>query len=301
MRKQTHSKNPTPFFLITLLFLFLLLLLVSCQCFFLYTENKALQQQLSQRKEISAMNSISVTPIPTDIPIVSPTPSKEKVFLSSLVACSPGEILDTALIDKENLSLYFTVNEIASETEDRITGKSYRENPDITLDELGYIKLLHYNFEHQIQVGELIVNKRIAEDCIEIFTELFQAEYEIQSMHLIDDYWTGEGSSSDTASMNANNSSAFCYRTIAGTSKLSNHALGYAIDINPYQNPYITYKNGVPVFYHDNAQSYADRTTAQEHMITHDDLCYQLFTSHGFSWGGDWKNSKDYQHFEKTQ
>ncbi|MCI7321908.1 MAG: M15 family metallopeptidase [Lachnospiraceae bacterium] len=30
-----------------------------------------------------------------------------------------------------------------------------------------------------------------------------------------------------------------------------------------------------------------------------DDQCYKLFTKYGFTWGGDWKNSKDYQHFEK--
>ena len=35
------------------------------------------------------------------------------------------------------------------------------------------------------------------------------------------------------------------------------------------------------------------------HKIDHDDLCYKLFTEHGFEWGGDWTHSKDYQHFEK--
>ena len=29
------------------------------------------------------------------------------------------------------------------------------------------------------------------------------------------------------------------------------------------------------------------------------DLCYQLFIEHGFSWGGNWRTTKDYQHFEK--
>ncbi|MBQ4530585.1 MAG: M15 family metallopeptidase [Lachnospiraceae bacterium] len=198
------------------------------------------------------------------------------------------------------LSNYFTSEPISEDVTIRISGKSYTENHRITLENLRYLKLLHYNFDHEIQVGECIVNEEIAQDCIEIFTELFEAEYEIYSMYLIDDFWTGEGSSSDTASMNANNSSAFCYRVIANTTKLSNHALGYAIDINPLQNPYITYKDGMPVYYHDNAEEYADRSISKDHMITHEDLCYQLFTEHGFTWGGDWKNSKDYQHFEKT-
>lgn len=35
-------------------------------------------------------------------------------------------------------------------------------------------------------------------------------------------------------------------------------------------------------------------------MITHEDVAYQIFTKYGFTWGGDWKYSKDYQHFEKV-
>lgn len=282
--------------------LLILLLLTSLKCISLDSENQSLKQQLSSQKEDSLDMTISPTDtILTETPIQEEaTPTPAAVFLSSLEDYAAGEILETARINQETLSCYFTSEQINDTIKNRIYGKSYSENPDISLDELRYLKLLHYNFNHQIQVGELIVNQSIAQDCIDIFTELFQAEYEIESMYLIDNYWTGNGSSTDTASMNDNNSSAFCYRTIAGSSKLSNHALGFAIDINPYQNPYITYKNGVPVFYHDNAETYADRTTVKDHMITHEDLCYQLFTDHGFSWGGDWKNSKDYQHFEKT-
>lgn len=44
---------------------------------------------------------------------------------------------------------------------------------------------------------------------------------------------------------------------------------------------------------------YVDRSKDFLHKIDHDDLCYKLFMEHGFEWGGDWKHSKDYQHFEK--
>ena len=120
-------------------------------------------------------------------------------------------------------------------------------------------------------------------------------------MYLIDNYWTGDGASSDSASIEVNNTSAFCYRGVVGGSGLSNHALGRAIDINPQQNPYVTYKNGVAKWTHDNADDYIDRDTGLPHVITHDDLCYQLFKAHGFDWGGDWKTMKDYQHFDKEE
>ena len=36
------------------------------------------------------------------------------------------------------------------------------------------------------------------------------------------------------------------------------------------------------------------------HVITHEDPAYQIFViEHGFTWGGDWDNVVDYQHFEK--
>lgn len=34
------------------------------------------------------------------------------------------------------------------------------------------------------------------------------------------------------------------------------------------------------------------------HWIDKDSLPYKLFTEHGFTWGGDWSDRKDYQHFE---
>ncbi|NCB92265.1 MAG: M15 family peptidase [Clostridia bacterium] len=209
-----------------------------------------------------------------------------------------GTLIEETRIDREQLPSYFCSYSISDEIYGRIEGKSYRENDDISLENLRYLKVLHYNFDHQIQMGELIVNADVAESMVQIFRELFEAEYEIQSMHLIDDYWAGDGDSSDTASIEVNNTSAFCYREITGGTSLSNHAYGKAIDINPQQNPYVSYKSGSPVWHHDNADEYIARDTGLAHVITHEDICFQIFLKYGFSWGGDWDIIKDYQHFE---
>ncbi|MCF0199520.1 MAG: tyrosine-protein phosphatase, partial [Bacteroidaceae bacterium] len=58
---------------------------------------------------------------------------------------------------------------------------------DIALSDLRYLTISYYDFNHEIQVGELIVNKAIEEDTIAVFAELFENEYEICSMRLIDD------------------------------------------------------------------------------------------------------------------
>ena len=216
----------------------------------------------------------------------------------------PGDIVRMEELDPQALDSYFTADKILKDGKvyQRIIGKSYQKNDDISLDELRYMRVLHYNFDHEIQVGEMIVNAALVTDYKEIFLELFENEYEINSMYLIDNYWTGDGLSSDSASIDANNTSAFCYRKAAGSKNLSNHALGRAIDINPQQNPYVTFdSNGKPKWSHDNADDYIDRDSGLEHIITHDDLLFKIFDEHGFEGGGDWKSLKDYQHFEKEK
>jgi len=214
----------------------------------------------------------------------------------------PGELVDGAELNPENLSAYFAVYEIAEgdAVYNRIIGKSFPGGSmKISLSDIRYLKLIHYNFDHELQVGELIVNTQLAEEFCEIFLELYEAGYEIQSMYLIDNYWTGDGATSDTASIEENNTSAFCYRSATNSYTLSNHAYGCAIDINSQQNPSVTYRGGKAYWYHENASDFIDRDSGLPHVITHEDICFKIFTAHGFEWGGDWDNPKDYQHFEK--
>ncbi len=177
-----------------------------------------------------------------------------------------------------------------------ITGTSYPEaSTEVSYDDLVYVNVLHKDFDGKTASGELICNKIIAEDLLEIFYDLYLADYQIEKMVLIDEY---EGD--DILSMEDNNTSCFNYRTIAGSSTLSQHSLGLAIDINPLYNPYITYnKNGSTNVSPVSGEIYADRLAAFPYKIDETDLCYRLFVEHGFSWGGNWNSSKDYQHFQK--
>lgn len=240
----------------------------------------------------------------TQTPDAQQTTQEKRTDLSGLEA---GAIVEKATIDAQNLDVYFTSSELTEVQKEAMNGKSYIENPDISYDDLRYIKVLHYNFYHQIQVGELVVNQAIAEDCRQIFMELFQEEYEINSMHLIDRYYEKDQARNreqvDISSINDDNTSAFHYRKIAGTEVLSNHAYGMAIDINPLENPYVKeadLQQTVASPYKD-YNSYKDRTAQRAHMISKDDACYRIFKSHGFQWGGEWNGNKDYQHFEKDR
>lgn len=184
-----------------------------------------------------------------------------------------------------------------------ITGISYpltdaeSAAPEITYEDLRYVHVLHYDFEGNPAEGELICNVSIAEDLLDIFYELYRNEYQLEKVRLIDEY-----DGDDDASMADNNTSCFNYRLVEGANHLSKHALGLALDVNPYYNPYVTYdKDGNAKISPEGAESYADRTMNFPYKIDEDDLCYKLFVKRGFTWGGNWNSSKDYQHFQKAQ
>ncbi|MGN1181056.1 MAG: M15 family metallopeptidase [Suilimivivens sp.] len=168
----------------------------------------------------------------------------------------------------------------------------------ISYDALRYMNVLYYDFNGEIQTGELICNKGIAQDLVEIFYELYRNEYQIEKIRLIDEY-----GGDDTASMEDNNTSCFNYRVVDGTTSLSKHALGCAIDINPFYNPYIVFDktgSGNDYISPEGSEIYVDRSQNFPYKIDENDLCYKLFKEHGFTWGGDWNSCKDYQHFQKV-
>lgn len=203
-------------------------------------------------------------------------------------------VLFWGLIGLDTFAQKFSQQEIPDSIFARIEGKSFKDNCTTPREDLRYLRLSHYNMEGEVLQGELICHKAIAADLLAIFRELYYAKYPIERMVLIDEY-----DADDEASMRANNSSAFNFRYISGTKRLSKHSRGMAIDINPLYNPYVRHRGGRTLVSPANGKAYVDRSKDFPYKIVKGDLCYRLFKEHGFSWGGDWKNSKDYQHFEK--
>lgn len=191
----------------------------------------------------------------------------------------------------------FYYEPLNDEVKKRITGISYPESGcTVPYEDLNYVGLLYVDFNGDIQEGELICNQAVAQDMVEIFYELYRNDYRIERIRLIDEY-----DGDDTLSMLDNNTSCFNYRVVDGTTKLSRHALGCAVDINPFYNPYVVFnKDGPGETYISpkGSEGYADRSQDFPYKIDETDLCYKLFTAHGFTWGGNWNSSKDYQHFQ---
>lgn len=193
----------------------------------------------------------------------------------------------------------FFYEPLTDAVKERITGISYPESGcTVPYEDLNYVGLKYIDFDGQEQSGELICNKAVAQDMAEIFYELYRNDYRLERVRLIDEY-----AGDDTASMADNNTSCFNYRVVDGTTNLSKHAYGLAIDVNPYYNPYVVFgrnSDGSDYISPPGSEIYADRSQSFPYKIDETDLCYRLFTEHGFTWGGNWNSTKDYQHFQKT-
>ena len=188
----------------------------------------------------------------------------------------------------------FKISKINDEIFERIKGKTFKNDCTLPRDDLRYLNLLHKDLNGKTLKGEMICNKYIAKDLITIFKKLYQSNYPIEKIRLMDEY-----EADDEKGMKDNNSSCFNFRFISHTNKISKHGLGLAVDINTLYNPYHKIVEGKEVIEPSTGKPYLDRKKDFPYKIDENDLCYKLFTESGFIWGGNcWDDRKDYQHFE---
>jgi hypothetical protein len=158
--------------------------------------------------------------------------------------------------------------------------------------DLRLLTLTHRGFDGAIRTGELVVHEDHALAVVGVFKTLFEAGFPIQRMKLVDEY-----QGDDDASMAANNTSGFNCRLATGSDDTwSQHAYGWAIDINPVQNPYVNGNTVLP----PSGVAYLDRSDLRQGMVVDGDPVVAAFVSIGWEWGGDWVTLKDYQHFSAT-
>ena len=239
----------------------------------------------------SAVSGSPVAPEPTPSPEPTAIPSLKKLYKNEPATT----IVDITGRTKKELKTLFYIKKIDDDTFASMQGKSYPEGCPIRRGTLRRIRILYYGYDHETHVGEIIANKSRAEDFRYIFQKLYFKKYEIERVEPIDVY-----DGKDRKSMKANNTSCFNYRVVSGTTTISNHGYGVAIDINPRINPCVWWENGKRKVSPKNGTQYADRTKTYDHpIITHSDYCYKLFHKLGYFWGGDWNTLKDYQHFQK--
>lgn len=154
-----------------------------------------------------------------------------------------------------------------------------------TLDvrDVGYL-----GFDGRTHQGQIVCAKPVCDELVQWFSELETAKFPLRSVKPISVF-----GGSDSASMAADNTYCFAHRGIWGSRRLSWHASGRAIDINPQENP--AFKRGTVT------PAGARLDHAVPGTLSDTSVAVRRLKARGWHWGAHWRRVQDWQHFEKPQ
>ena len=167
--------------------------------------------------------------------------------------------------------------------------------PDKILSQQVALLVSYYGFDQQLHSGVIEIHQAAVKDVKAFFELINKLRFPVEKVAPASDpvyQWD------DNKLMNANVSSGFNYRPVAGTNRISLHSQGLAFDINPRQNPYIRYKDGKVIVYPDGAVWDINKPGT----LFHDHPLVRFMLDRSWEWGGDWSEQSgrtDYQHFQK--
>jgi len=166
-------------------------------------------------------------------------------------------------------------------------------------DKLRLLEIPYIDFNSKRQTGRMIVAGDVADDILQVFSALYKRKFQIERMELAHTY-----GGNDSASMKHNNTSAFNCRKATTSGRLSEHAKGYAVDINPVQNPYVRRGKVIPSAGHaykkpSQRRWQAKRKRKRGVIYTRGPIVKE-FAKIGWKWGGRWRSLKEYKHFSKS-
>ena len=162
----------------------------------------------------------------------------------------------------------------------------------VPISDLRLVRVSYWNFQGDVRKGPLVLHEKVAHDVLWVFRQLFRARFPIHRIDLSPRPQPIDWNST------RNLSSSFNCRSATGTpGSLSQHSYGWAIDINPLQNPYVRLDGSV---LRAAAKPYRDRSRDAPGMIHPGDVVVRSFAKIGWGWGGNWHTLKDYMHFSLT-
>lgn len=162
--------------------------------------------------------------------------------------------------------------------------------PQHIIQQLYLLDVVYYSTDNKLHKGQILTNKKIAEDIRYLFDFMLQQKFPVaKAIPIVNYHWN------DVLSMQDNNTYSFCYRNIS----FSAHAIGMAIDINPFFNP-MRWKEGhkygkrkdqpVGAVYNPKVAG----TFTPEHPVVIE------FQKRRFHWGRTMTEKFDDHHFEKA-
>jgi hypothetical protein len=187
------------------------------------------------------------------------------------------------------------IRPLSESQEERLRGRFWRPGCPVSLSQLRVLTVLHVGFDGRARTGQLVVNAEVAAPLATVFRRLYELRFRIRHLRFADAYGPEHRRPPD-----GDISGSFeCRQAVpspctggTGTGTWSNHAYGYAIDLNPVENPYV----GCGMARGARTRRYLDRSRLRRGMVT--PAVVRAFRSIGWGWGGTWAGStKDYMHF----
>jgi hypothetical protein len=178
---------------------------------------------------------------------------------------------------------------------DQLVPRNWRSGCPVPIGELRLVRVSYWNFDGEVRTGPLVLNQRVARDVLWVFRRLFRARFPIHRVGLPPRYRPPRPK--DYENRRDLSSSFNCRPATGNPGSLSQHSYGWAVDINPLQNPYVRNDGSV---LRRAALRYRDRSQRGRGMIHPGDVVVRSFAAIGWKWGGDWRTLKDYMHFSLT-
>ncbi len=180
---------------------------------------------------------------------------------------------------------------ISSAAWGRMQGVAWTSGCPVGMKDLASLQLTYWGFDGQPHPGTLVVHRQLAAETVAIFRELFAAHFAIARMQPYESFDTGGyAEADDTVGF-------YCRPDQGDPSKFGMHSFGYAIDLNPRENPYFDRKQG---WWPPGSPANTDRDREAPGLITTRSAAFTIFTRHGWLWGGLFRDEPDYMHFEKA-
>lgn len=254
-----------------------------------------------------AVPTTTATPLPSATPpLSSPAPSPTWVVGASPLPLRPdrfGQVLATPRVLRDRRlptrdllpppadgRFHATTSRVSGAVRARM-GETYRPGCPVPLSGLRYVTVVFRGFDGRAHTGELVVATRAAPSVVRVFRALFAQGFPLEEVRLPT---TADLTAPPTG--DGNGTAAFVCRAARGQTRFSAHAYGLAIDVNPFQNPYVKGDLVLPEL----ASAYRDRTWSRPGMLLAGSPAVQAFTREGWTWGGAFRSLKDYQHFSLT-
>lgn len=130
-----------------------------------------------------------------------------------------------------------------------MVGKSWRSGCPVSRSSLRLMRINYWGFDGYRYRGAMIVNADVVDTFARGFRALYAKRIPIRAMWLPDrfGYSSRSGGADDYASMAHDNTSAFNCRWVTGNpGTRSPHSYGRSLDVNPWQNPYLSRQGWVP-------------------------------------------------------